>query len=110
MRIKRTPVQVAGLPRVESPPRPPGELPDWQVAQVSCGEFLSSSILPILQDCIAEGGGKTPPRGQVVDIEDLDVFCQKNLFLEVWLSKISRKGREMHSNIILAMPTSITKY
>ena len=64
----------------------------------------------MLQDCIAEGGGKTPPRGQVVDIEDLDVFCQKNLFLEVWLSKISRKGREMHSNIIMTMPTSITKY
>ena len=42
MRFKRTPVQVAGLPRVESPPRPPGELPDWQVAQVSRCELLSS--------------------------------------------------------------------
>ena len=42
IRIKRTPVQVAGLPRVESPPRPPGELPDWQVAQVGSGELLSS--------------------------------------------------------------------
>jgi len=40
--------QVAAMQRVDSPPRPPGELPDWQIPQ----------------ECVSEGGGKTPPRGQ----------------------------------------------
>ena len=36
--------QVAAMQRVESPPRPPGELPDWQIAQVIVSCSVSSKL------------------------------------------------------------------